>query len=121
MLIHHRLGSIATVKEAATVSEAYELKHYLSNFEDSSLISNTYKKFINTGTIDPYISLWGVKLTQYIKTSYTYPIVLDDALLQFSSLRSEQANSEKIIVAGMSKRLVNTLLENQLALSIKVM
>ena len=105
MLIHHRLGSIATVKEAATVSEAYELKNYLSNFEDSSLISNTYKKFINTGTIDPYISLWGVKPTQYIKTSYTYPIVLDDALLQFSSLRSEQANSEKIIVAGMCKRL----------------
>jgi hypothetical protein len=31
--------------------------------------------------------------------------VLDDALLQFSRLRSEQANSEKIIVAGMCKRL----------------
>ncbi|MGV8982833.1 TaqI-like C-terminal specificity domain-containing protein [Clostridium sp.] len=96
---------IATVKGSATVSEAYELKNYLSNFEDSSIISNTYKKFINTGTIHPYISLWGIKPTQYIKTSYTYPIVLDDALMQFSSLRSEQANSEKIIVAGMSKRL----------------
>ncbi|KZL91314.1 TaqI-like C-terminal specificity domain-containing protein [Clostridium magnum] len=105
MLVHHQLGKIATVAEAATVSEAYELKKYLSDLQDPSLINSNHKKFVNTGTVDPYISLWGIKPTQYIKTSYAYPIVLDNDLKQFSSLRSEQANSEKIIVAGMSKRL----------------
>lgn len=105
MLNHQQLGRIANVNEAATVSEAYKLKNYLSDLQDPSLIKNTYKKFINTGTIDPYTSLWGIKSTKYIKTSYTYPIVLDDNLMQFSSLRYEQANTEKIIVAGMSKRL----------------
>lgn len=105
MLIHSQLHRIATVREAATVSEAYELKNYLSGSQEPSLINGTYKKFINTGTIDPYISLWGIKPTQYIKTSCRYPIVLDHDLRQFSNFRSEQANSEKIIIAGMSKRL----------------
>lgn len=105
MLMHNQLGSIATVRESATVAEAYKLKNYLYDFHGPSLINNSYKKFINTGTIDPYISLWDVKPTQYIKTSYICPIVLNDALMRFSALRNEQANSEKIIVAGMSKRL----------------
>lgn len=105
MLIHPQLGKIATVKEAATVSEAYELKNYIFDCEDLSPINKGFKKLINTGTIDSYRSLWGIKPTKYIKTSYKYPLIYDDALLQFSSLRSAEANLDKIIVVGMGKNL----------------
>jgi hypothetical protein len=105
MLGHKQLGKVAAVREASTVSEAYELKNYLSELQSPSLTSSNYKKLINTGTIDPYRSLWGIKPTQYIKTSYKYPVILDEDLLKLSSLRSEQANSEKIIIGGMSKTL----------------
>jgi tRNA1(Val) A37 N6-methylase TrmN6 len=105
MLEHRQLGKIAAVREASTVSEAYELKNYISELQSPPLASNNYKKLINTGTIDPYRSLWGAKPTQYIKTSYKYPVVLDEDLLKLSSLRSEQANSEKIIIGGMSRTL----------------
>ena len=32
-------------------------------------------KFINSGTIDPYKTLWGKKKTQYIKKQYLYPSI----------------------------------------------
>jgi hypothetical protein len=90
------------ISGAATVSEAYKLKTILK--EDNGNFKNS-KKFINTGTIDPYVSLWGYKNTQYIKTSYEKPIILKADLQKLSLNRCEQANSEKIIIGGLTKRL----------------
>ena len=50
------------INSAATVSEAYEIKKIIF---DKKTQSNSFK-FINTGTIDPYKSLWSKKNTQYI-------------------------------------------------------
>lgn len=99
-----RLSSLvgSNICDASTVSEAYNLKKYLNELVDNKI---NYKKIINTGTIDPYSSLWGKKKTQYIKDSYSQPIVLDSDLKLLSSRRFQQASSNKIIVAGMSKRI----------------
>jgi hypothetical protein len=64
-----------------------------------------YFKFINTGTIDPYKTLWGIKKTQYIKGNYNTPILIKDDLEGINITRLQQANSPKIIIAGMSLRI----------------
>jgi hypothetical protein len=86
---------------SATVGEAYEIKKVITNFKSQK----KFKKFINTGTIDPFQSLWGIKKTQYIKDSYQEPIVEDADIIAISKTRFEQACSTKIIVAGMSIRI----------------
>ncbi len=81
-----------------TTGEAYQLIDIL---EDTNTNSNDFYKLINTGTIDPYISLWGIKTTTYLKNKYTHPVV---SKLNFKKLfpkRVNQANSEKIIISGM--------------------
>ena len=84
---------------AATVSEAYDIKPLIEEYHDSA---EKYLKFINTGTIDPYRSYWGIKGTQYIKGAYIRPIISMAGLKNFSSRRYEQSISPKIIIAGMS-------------------
>ena len=85
---------------AATVGEAYKVKEKIVDAK----IDNG-KKFINTGTIDPYRSLWGDKKTQYIKDQYLYPMIDISAIKEINPKRSYQADSEKIIVAGMTKKI----------------
>lgn len=82
---------------AATVNESYKIKEILKD-------NKNYKgyKFINTGTIDRYISLWGIAPTQYIKDSYSYPYIESSDLEKINPTRLNQAQSPKIIVAGMS-------------------
>lgn len=87
---------------AATVNEAYKIKEIL---EDGEYVKNENFKFINTGTIDPYISNWGLKKTQYIKTSYVKPVVSAANLKNISERRFVQSSNKKIIVAGMSQQL----------------
>lgn len=71
-----RLGDVATVKGAATVSEAYELLELLENYSNQT----DYFSFVNTGTIDPYQSLWATEKTQYIKHSFYKPVVSKEKL-----------------------------------------
>lgn len=88
---------------AATVDDAYKLKEVVVEFDYFE--KKTFKKLINSGTIDPYVSLWGNKKTQYIKSAYKAPIVDDDLLKTLLPKRFEQSTSPKLIIAGMSKRL----------------
>lgn len=84
---------------AATVSEAYNIKPLIEEYHDSA---EKYLKFINTGTIDPYKSYWGIKRTQYIKGTYICPIINISELKKLSQRRYKQSISPKIIIAGMS-------------------
>lgn len=89
------------INDASTVSEAYEIKKYIID----KPIHGEYKKFINTGTIDPYISLWSNQKTQYIKNSYLKPIISNHDILLINKRRLNQSQSKKIIIGGMSKRI----------------
>lgn len=96
-----RLENVADVSGAASTSEAYELKGFISELTNQ----DNYFKFINTGTIDRYSSLWGVFKTTYIKSTYIKPVVMKVGLSIFSKNRYEQAQATKIIIGGMTKRL----------------
>lgn len=99
------LINFAEVSGASTVSEAYELKKIITELSNQK----EFFKFINTGTIDRYSSLWGCFKTTYIKGSYNKPIILKKSLKRFSNKRYEESTKEKIIVAGMTKRLESCL------------
>jgi len=87
-----------SITSSATVSEAYSVKEYIFDDEDDK---NSFK-IINTGTIDPYVSLWGIKSMQYIKEKYDYPRIGYNNLKEINKTRFEQSSSPKIIIAGMS-------------------
>lgn len=83
---------------SATVSEAYKIKEVLFDEE----FDNKSFKLINTGTIDPYKSLWSIKNTQYIKGSYVFPRIKKEDIKSINENRFNQSKSAKIIIAGMS-------------------
>ena len=94
-----QLDKLCFVASAFTVSEAYEIKKYLRDQEISD--ETLYFKFINTGTIDPYISLWGIKDTTYIKKKYKYPTIARDDIKKYFYKRYIQNLQEKIILSGI--------------------
>lgn len=97
------LDKIAEVKGAATVGEAYDIKEVL--YDSCSFEHITMSKFINTGTIDRYVSLWGVKDTKYIKDNYSKPCILADDIKKINKTRYEESKKPKIIIGGMNKEL----------------
>lgn len=84
---------------AATVADAYEIKNMVQDNPDIDGF-----KLINSGTIDPYITYWGIKQCRYIKGSYIYPKVPFSKLKKYSDVRYKQASSPKIIVASMTTK-----------------
>lgn len=93
-----KLGSLFNTAAAATVAEAYELKEIISDNESAKS-----GKIINTGTIDPYTTSWGVNSMNYIKDRYKYPYVDMNRLKE-----KEWHKLNKIIVAGMALRIEAT-------------
>lgn len=89
------------VTGSATVAEAYKIKEVLFDKE----YDNDSFKLINTGTIDPYQSLWSIKNTQYIKDSYVFPRIKKQDIKLINENRYNQAKSAKIIIAGMSNAI----------------
>lgn len=80
-----------------STAEAYEL---IGIIDDNHNCVDSYK-LVNTGTIDPYINLWGVTKTAYLKHKYLYPSISKQAFLNKFPRRVRQANSPKIIISGM--------------------
>lgn len=85
-----------------SVSEAYEFVKLLQDLPDRNRFNPEIEfRFLNTGTIDKYHSLWGSKLTTYIKRRYSFPIVARKVFAENMPKRYEQMISPKIIISGM--------------------
>jgi hypothetical protein len=93
----NRMKGYLTLTSPCTVSEAYLIKKSLSDKNDAK-----GNKLINSGTIDKYVSLWGIKRTNYIKNQYIHPVISDRDLKKVSDRRLSQSHSHKIIVANMT-------------------
>lgn len=91
------------ITAAATVNEAYKIKEVLQDSTDFD--SSNYFKFVNSGTIDKYKILWGIKPMQYIKGKYENPIVCKSDIGAINGVRLRQASSPKIIIASMTKEI----------------
>ena len=97
---HSSLTDICKVEEAFTVSQAYELVRLI--VDDNNFVEKHFK-FINTGTIDPFQSLWGMKPTRYLKTKYLHPIISESGFAQEFPRRFKQMKSAKIVLGGIGK------------------
>jgi len=85
-----------------TVSEAYKIKSLIKDLKEASKYNpNLYFKFINTGTIDAYIALWGEKATTYLKDKYLFPVIKKEEFLKAFPRRYSQMNSMKIVISGI--------------------
>ena len=101
---YEKLYKYYNPEEAATVKEAYELKEFILDFHHNRQINlKEYFKIINSGTIDRYISLWGIKEMKYIKAKFKQPCALRKVLKERFPLRYEQSCSKKLILSGMVK------------------
>jgi hypothetical protein len=96
--ITSKVSNYFSVESPCTVSEAYEVKKIL---EDRTYDKSKHFKFINTGTIDPFESLWGKKPTTYIKDKYDTPVVDRNTFKKKFPKRYEQSSASKIIISGM--------------------
>jgi hypothetical protein len=90
------LRTICELEEAFTVGEAYELTKILR--DDGS---HTAFRFVNTGTIEPFFTLWGHSPTTYLKKKYLRPTISRVAFKQKFPKRYVQMTSPKIIISGM--------------------
>lgn len=94
---HSPLSSICSLEEAFTVGEAYKLPEII---EDSRKSKDVFK-FINTGTIEPFFSLWGYSKTTYLKTKYLCPTIEKSAFQKMFPRRHLQMSSSKIVISGI--------------------
>lgn len=93
-----KLSDLSVAEEAFTVSEAYLLSNIIV---EKSRVTQEHFNFINTGTIDPYSSLWGLKQTTYLKKKYDKPVILMDEMRQRFPKRFIQSKDMKIIISGI--------------------
>lgn len=92
-------SSFCTAENPFSVSEAYDMIKLLKNSQQMNL--KVQFKFVNTGTIDRYSSLWGIKPTTYIKSKYSFPVVNRMAFKKHFPRRFDQSIKPKIIISGM--------------------
>ena len=99
------LPYLAEVSSAGPTGEAYKFKEYLRELNPKSDKEGKYKRFINTGTIDPFQSLWGIRKCRYLKDDYEKPVITNKEILLVNEKRLKVAELPKIIIGGMSKRI----------------
>lgn len=98
----NRVSSKYVAENPFTVGEAYEVADIIYDLGNPSLYDDEKQfKFINTGTIDKFIALWGVKTTTYLKTKYRCPVISRTALKQALPKRFQQMDCTKIVISGM--------------------
>ncbi|MET3732911.1 Eco57I restriction-modification methylase domain-containing protein [Moheibacter stercoris] len=83
-----------------TTSEAYLLREVVKEVNELTN-NNKFYKLVTTGTIDPFINLWGIKTTSYLKGKFSNPIVEEIDILRQTPKRFEQIQSPKLMITGM--------------------
>ena len=95
-----RFETVAQINATTTAAEADEYGMLLSN---ESVNSRLYNRVVNTGTIDPYVSLWGKKPLTHQKRKFATPYLpVEDPLI--NDRRREMYCSPKIIFAKIGIR-----------------
>jgi len=92
-----KLSTTAEVSATSTASEADSYGEFLSNSKTSDSL-----KVINTGTIEPYVTLWGHGQMTHRGSRYLTPY-LPLSRSRVNARRREMYRSPKVILAKMAK------------------
>ncbi len=95
------IGDYYIAENPFSVAEAYEIDSILMDLSSYKDSNGPYFRFINTGTIEPFLSLWGKKKTTYLKAKYNNPIVNKVTFKKLFPKRYEQMIKPKIIISGI--------------------
>ena len=87
------------VENPFATNEAYALRDIVVDIMQYN--QSEQFKLINTGTIDPYVNLWGNKVTSYLKLKFNNPVVKKEDLKSLLPKRYDQSITPKIIITGM--------------------
>ena len=97
------LSNLSTCENACATSDAYKLKPFLENIEASEFNPKKHLKVINTGTIDKFVSKWGMKEMTYLKDKYLAPVVpKGDFVSTFNNTYSQKSLKKKLIIKGLT-------------------
>jgi len=99
---HPRIADRAFVGDGATTAEAYRIREAIMEADECAA---PCVQLINTGTIDPFRSLWGRRPTRYLRGAWSRPVVPLAWLEQHLPRRAAQARSSKVLVAGLAGRI----------------
>jgi adenine-specific DNA-methyltransferase len=101
----NKLTFVSEVASSGFTNEAYQLKEYVREYSGKTDEENSYRRFMTTGLIDPFISLWGTSKCRYLKNDYFEPVVTDVDINKVNPRRLAVAKLSKIVVGGMSKKI----------------
>ena len=101
LIANDKLEQHFNISGAATVSETYEIAKLISENGSQKVNPEQFFKFINTGTIDKFTSLWGIKDMTYVKNKYLFPVVKKEELKKNFIRRFNQASLPKLITTGI--------------------
>lgn len=93
----HVVSDFVDSENPFSTAEAYDLVPLVHEYDGTE---NNYR-LINTGTIDPYVNLWGITQTAYLKGKYMRPVVNPDDFASRFPKRVRQVKAHKIIISGM--------------------
>lgn len=95
------LGTLAEIRGAATVAEAYAMADAIV---DGGGDLARYP-MVNTGTLRRFSHAWGLSPLRYLGRSYLRPMIARSELQARWPRRAAQAGAPKVIVAGIAKEL----------------
>jgi hypothetical protein len=81
-----------------TVAEAYDL---IPLIKEEGEATGDFVRLVNTGTVDPYTSMWGQKEFRYLKHKFKRPVIEKDSLKNTLPHKQSQLLSPKIILSGL--------------------
>jgi hypothetical protein len=93
---------LAVVRGAATVAEAYRL---IDAVQEDPRPGPSRLRLVNSGTIDPHVSLWGTRRMRYLGRTYQFPVVEREAWAGVAPRRARDTLAPKVVVAGNTRRL----------------
>jgi hypothetical protein len=106
LIVHNpNIASLAKVSDGATTAEAYEIRALVLDGSEASWNDPAVIPLVNTGTIDPFLILWGHKETAYLKGRFRFPVIPQQALRSVAAVRAMQAAEPKVLVGGMGSRI----------------
>lgn len=97
-----KLNSYASISASFTVSDSYNIVEYVRELTPD--ITN-YKKLIISSNINKFTVSWGQKKISYLKHPFNKPVIESIEGLPITTSRKQKLLKDKIIIAGMTKKL----------------
>lgn len=100
LMDNDKISSLGICENACSTADTYILDDIIENIEK---YNKDYYKIINTGTINKYVSKWGLKEMKYLGNKYLQPVASKKNFQKtFQNTYFEKTNKPKLIIKGLT-------------------